>query len=137
MSMTTSVPSPAAGPCGCPEFRGPEIGRRGFLRGLGLAGTSVAIGSAVVSVAPSAAAAGSPSNVVVVLSMRGAADGLSLVVPHGDPIYYAARPRIAVAADQLLARDGFFGLNPALSALPVTTRRAAATSSRSTAARAG
>ena len=117
MSMTTSVPSPAAGPCGCPEFRGPEIGRRGFLRGLGLAGTSVAIGSAVVSVAPSAAAAGSPSNVVVVLSMRGAADGLSLVVPHGDPIYYAARPRIAVAADQLLARDGFFGLNPALSAL--------------------
>ena len=104
--------------CGCPEFRGPDLGRRGFLRGLGVAGTSIAIGSAVVSVAPSAAAStGGPANVIVVLSMRGAADGLSLVVPHGDPVYYAARPRIAVAADQLLAKDGFFGLNPALSAL--------------------
>ena len=117
VTIQTTTSSPAAGACGCPEFRGPDVGRRGFLRGLGLAGTTLAVGSAVVSVAPSAAAAGSPANVVVVLSMRGAADGLSLVVPHGDPVYYAARPRIGIAADQLLARDGFFGLNPALSAL--------------------
>ena len=40
---------------------------------------------------------------LVVLSLRGGADGLSLVVPHGDPGYYSARPNIAIPADQLLA----------------------------------
>ena len=54
---------------------------------------------------------------LVVLSLRGAADGLSLGVPHGDPVYYAARPRIAVPAERLLARDGFFGLHPELAPL--------------------
>ena len=49
--------------------------------------------------------------------MRGAADGLSLVVPHADPVYYAARPGISIAADQLLARDGMFGLHPSLAPL--------------------
>ena len=54
---------------------------------------------------------------LVVVSLRGAADGLSLVVPHGDPAYYAARPRIAVPSASLLAKDGFFGLHPSLSPL--------------------
>jgi uncharacterized protein (DUF1501 family) len=49
--------------------------------------------------------------------MRGAADGLSLAVPYGDPVYYQARPRIAVPSDQLLAKDGFFGLHPRLAGL--------------------
>ena len=51
------------------------------------------------------------------LSLRGASDGLSLVVPHGDPVYYQARPRIAVPAETLLAKDGFFGMHPALEPL--------------------
>ena len=55
--------------------------------------------------------------VLVVLSLRGAADGLSLVVPHADPAYYAARPRIAIPADRLLAKDGMFGLHPELAPL--------------------
>ena len=54
---------------------------------------------------------------LVVVSLRGAADGMSLVVPHADPVYYAARPRIAVPSDRLLAKDGMFGLHPAMSAL--------------------
>jgi uncharacterized protein (DUF1501 family) len=53
----------------------------------------------------------------VVLSLRGAADGMSLVVPYGDPVYYAARPKIAVPQDQLIAADGFFGMHPALAPL--------------------
>jgi uncharacterized protein (DUF1501 family) len=56
-------------------------------------------------------------HVLVVLSLRGAADGLSLVVPHGDPGYYEARPRIAVPAASLVAKDAMFGLHPALSPL--------------------
>jgi uncharacterized protein (DUF1501 family) len=49
--------------------------------------------------------------------MRGACDGLSLVVPHADRVYYEARQRIAVPSDQLLVKDGFFGLHPALAPL--------------------
>lgn len=117
--MTSTHPAPVTSPeCGCPEFRGADLSRRGFLRGLGLAGASLTIGSAVVTVGPSApSAAAAPSSVLVVLSLRGAADGLSLVVPHGDPVYYAARPRIALPADRLIAKDGFFGLHPALAPL--------------------
>ena len=54
---------------------------------------------------------------LVLLSMRGACDGLSLVVPHGDPVYYAARPSIRCPSTRLLAKDGFFGLHPALAPL--------------------
>src|SRR5205085_4743179 len=52
-----------------------------------------------------------------VLSLRGAADGLSLVVPHADPVYYSSRPRISVPADRLLAKDAMFGLHPQLAPL--------------------
>ena len=112
---------PPPGPCGCPEYA--AVSRRGFLRGVGAAGLTWTVGSAVVSAAGPAAAAsastaaGPDGSVLVVLSLRGAADGLSLVVPHGDPAYYAARPRIAVPADRLLVPDGFFGLHPALAPL--------------------
>jgi uncharacterized protein (DUF1501 family) len=57
--------------------------------------------------------------VLVVLSLRGGADGLSLVVPYADPGYYSARPTIAVPQNQLLAgtTDGRFGLHPKLAPL--------------------
>jgi uncharacterized protein (DUF1501 family) len=73
------------------------------------------VGSAVVSA--SASSIVPASSVLVVLSLRGAADGLSLVVPHGDPAYYTARPRIAIPKAQLLAADSFFGLHPNLAPL--------------------
>ena len=75
------------------------------------------VGGAVVTASPARAA--SASSVLVVVSLRGAADGLSLVVPHGDPVYYAARPRIAIHQTELLAgaQDGFFGLHPAMADL--------------------
>ncbi len=60
-----------------------------------LAGTSTLFGSTLLTVSAGAAAAAARSTMVV-LSLRGAADGLSLVVPHADPQYYAARPRIAI-----------------------------------------
>jgi len=53
--------------------------------------------------------------------LRGAADGLSIVVPHGDPYLYTSRPNLAVPPpgqpDGALDLDGFFGLNPNCSAL--------------------
>ncbi len=92
------------------------MSRRGLFAGaLALAGTSTVLGSAVVHA--SAAAAQPASSVLVVLSLRGAADGLSLVVPHADPVYYRARPRLAIPADRLLVKDGQFGLHPELAPL--------------------
>lgn len=108
MTTTTAAPS-----C-CPEYA--AVSRRGLLTGAAaLAGASVMVGSAQVRA--SAASLTPAPSVMVVVSLRGAADGLSLVVPHGDPAYYTARPRIAIPSDRLLAKDGFFGLHPSLEPL--------------------
>jgi uncharacterized protein (DUF1501 family) len=113
----TTQPTRTDGAC-CEEYAAMRaaVSRRGLLGGtLALAGASTMVGGAVVTASP--ASAESASSVLVVLSLRGAADGLSLVVPHADPVYYAARPRIAVPSDRLLAKDGMFGLHPAMTAL--------------------
>jgi uncharacterized protein (DUF1501 family) len=106
----TSSPTDAC----CPEFA--RMGRRSLLRGaLALGGTTFMVGSATVSA--SAAAPTSAAAVLVVLSLRGGADGMSLVVPHGDAGYYAARPTIGVPKAQLLGADSMFGLHPELAPL--------------------
>lgn len=99
----------------CEEYARLSTSRRNLLRGAIAAGTTTVIGDAVMTTA--SAATGVARAVLVVLSLRGAADGMSLVVPHGDPVYYQARPRIAVPKDQLLASDSFFGMHPALAPL--------------------
>ncbi len=103
-------------PC-CDEYL--RTSRRGFLRGSVAVGATAAVAATygTAFVETSYAATGTADQVLVVLSMRGACDGLSLVVPHADPVYYQARPRIAVAADRLLAKDGTFGLHPSLAPL--------------------
>ena len=62
--------------------------------------------------------------VLVCIFLRGAVDGLSVVVPHGDADYYKLRQLnnngIALAnsgENGVIDLDGTFGLNPALAAL--------------------
>ena len=55
--------------------------------------------------------------VLVCLFQRGAVDGLNMIVPHGDRLYYEERPRIAVAERDVVDLDGYFGLHPRLAAL--------------------
>ena len=98
----------------CTEYAG--LTRRGLFRGVAVAGASTAF-FGTTFVQTSYAATRSAPSVLVVLSLRGAADGLSLVVPHADAAYYAARPRLAVPKSQLLVADSFFGLHPALKPL--------------------
>ncbi len=105
--MTPLPPSPAVP--ACPEYA--RLSRRGVFKGAAaLAGATTMIGSAVVTASP--ASASSASSVLVVVSLRGAADGLSLVVPHGDPVYYQARPRLSVPASTLVNSDAMFGMHP-------------------------
>lgn len=101
---------------GCVECsRADAISRRAVFRAA-LAGLgTVAFGSVIRQVSYGATA--EVANVLVVLSLRGGADGLSMVVPHGDSDYYAARPRIAVPASALLESDSTFGLHPAFAPL--------------------
>ena len=63
---------------------------------------------------------GSQKKLVVIL-LRGAVDGLSVVAPYGEREYAASRPQIALAPpgadDGLLKLDSLFGLHPALAPL--------------------
>jgi uncharacterized protein (DUF1501 family) len=54
---------------------------------------------------------------LVVIFLRGGADGLTLVPPIGDDSYHRARPQLGVAASEALRLDDLFGLNPALAPL--------------------
>ncbi len=101
--------------------RASRLSRRRFLAGMAAtSGTVVAttmFGDAVRSASFALGSAGTANNVVVVLSLRGGIDGLGLVVPHGDPGYYTARPTIAVPAASLVAADAMFGLHPKMAPL--------------------
>lgn len=93
-----------------------QVSRRGLMAGaMAMAGVSTVVGSAVLTASP--AQARPADSILVVLSLRGAADGLSLVVPHADPQYYKLRPKLGIPADRLWGRDDMFGLHPSLKSL--------------------
>ena len=57
---------------------------------------------------------------LVLVFLRGAVDGLNVVVPHHDSDYYENRPSIALprfGERAVIDLDGYFGLNPALDSL--------------------
>jgi uncharacterized protein (DUF1501 family) len=97
--------------------------RRIFLRNSALA--MVGVGSAPLWLERALYAADAPSprkKILVAIFQRGAADGLNVVVPHGEKAYYALRPTIAVprpggGPDAAIDLDGFFGLHPSLALL--------------------
>jgi uncharacterized protein (DUF1501 family) len=99
--------------------------RRNFLQMLSIAGASglMPVGRSAFAAVPSdAAAAGAAARKkMVVVFLRGAVDGLSVVAPYGEPDYARYRPTIALPApgqtDGLLDLDGHFGLHPALAPL--------------------
>jgi uncharacterized protein (DUF1501 family) len=89
--------------------------RRRFLAGAGAAGVA-ALGSQLATARASFGLQGAGGSLVV-LFLRGGMDGLSAVVPAGDPHLAAARPGIAVPGGALLPLDRGFGLHPALAPL--------------------
>jgi len=89
----------------------------------------VGVGSAPLWLQRALYAADTPATrkkILVAIFQRGAADGLNIVVPHGERAYYSLRPTIAVPrpagsgdqrADAAIDLDGFFGLHPSLAPL--------------------
>lgn len=92
--------------------------RRSFLLATGM--TLLPVGRSAWAAQTRDAASGTQRKLVVVM-LRGAVDGLNVVIPHGDATYYHARPGIAVPrpgqADGAIDLDGYFGLHPALASL--------------------
>lgn len=111
------VPADAVG--GCADFTNSFTRRTAIRAAIGVAAglaVTTSYGDAFVETAYATGGA-KAGRVLVVLSLRGGADGMSLVVPHGDPVYYQARPDIAIPKGDLLAGDAFFGLHPAFAPL--------------------
>jgi uncharacterized protein (DUF1501 family) len=97
--------------------------RRSFMKGGALA--LLGLGSVPRFLIRTAYAGGRGSRpkILIAVFQRGAVDGLSMIVPHGDRAYYSARGSIAIAppapgaSDTTIDLDGFFGLHPALEPL--------------------
>jgi uncharacterized protein (DUF1501 family) len=123
-NSTTTLPAgavPAAAAtderCGCPDF---TLSRRRFLGGVaagtGAMTTASLFGDAFRQVSYGATG----DNVVVVLSLRGGADGLSIVVPKNatdQGVLTSKRGDLAVPVDRLVGGDADWGLHPALAPL--------------------
>ena len=54
---------------------------------------------------------------LVLVELKGGNDGLNTVVPYTDAAYYALRPKLAVARDQVIQLSDRVGLHPALAPL--------------------
>src|SRR2546421_3317339 len=107
-----------------------QVTRRLFLKGGAIALASVALEPVLGPTFLRQAAFGADTNAqkkkktLICIFQRGAADGLNVVVPHGDPDLYRHRPALAIprplagkADTTSIDLDGFFGLHPALSPL--------------------
>ena len=78
---------------------------------LGLATPSRAAGAAdATTVSPY-------RKLLVVVELKGGNDGLNTLVPYTDAAYYALRPKLAVARDQVVQLSDSVGLHPSLAAL--------------------
>src|SRR5690348_15553364 len=99
--------------------------RRAFLKGSSLAmfGVGAAPGW-LARAAYGASTAGQRKKVLVAIFQRGAADGLNVVAPFGEPRYYELRPTIRIPkpssaepGESAIDLNGFFGLHPSLAPL--------------------
>jgi len=95
--------------------------RKGFTRRTVLAGAGAvgcaALGTQLVTTRVAFGDPATTKRTLVVVFMRGGMDGLSVVVPAGDPNLVRARPNIVVPAAALLPAGRGFGLHPQLKPL--------------------
>ena len=92
----------------CPECLAADVSQRSLLASLGVLGSTLLVGGGV-----RVAWADGPGRTATRLwscPLRGGFDGLSAVVPLGDPDYADLRPTIAVPAPAALQLDSMFGM---------------------------
>ncbi|KAA3647878.1 MAG: DUF1501 domain-containing protein [Chloroflexi bacterium] len=100
--------------------------RRDFLKSAAVAPFAVAWPAWMPRLAFAPAQSDPRGDVMVVVFLRGAADVLNMVIPHGEEAYYQSRPTLGVARpddtranaqNRVIDLDGFFGLHPAMGPL--------------------
>src|SRR2546425_5434485 len=112
----------------CEGVRGLKFSRRYFLKQGGVAMVGLSAMPAFLQRAVAATPMPNKKQLVV-LFQRGAADGLNIVVPFGEPNYYRLRPSIAIpqpkrgGTDAAVDLDGFFGLHSSLAPLEPLFRK--------------
>ena len=103
-----------------------SVTRRYFLKSGGIAAATFATAPSFLirtAFAQTNANRSADDPILIAIFQRGAADGISMVVPFGDKHYSSARPQIAIpdpsrAGDEsAIDLDGFFGLHPSLDSL--------------------
>jgi uncharacterized protein (DUF1501 family) len=97
------------------------MNRRQFFHQLSLFSASTLVSIGTHAWATRTMSAIPNSQRLIVIFLRGAVDGLNVVVPYTETAYYQARPRIAIPQPSqergALNLDGKFGLHPALAPL--------------------
>lgn len=92
--------------------------RRKFLKTVGLASAGMLLPVGLNSWVAKGRTQPANKQRLIVIFLRGAIDGLDIVVPHQESKYYLARPTIAVPYPReqngAIDLDGFFGLHPHL-----------------------
>src|SRR6476620_9998212 len=101
--------------------------RRYFLKSGGVALASFAAATSFLvrtALAQKSAHTAIDQPILIAIFQRGAADGISMVVPFGDRHYASVRPQIAIpepsragSEDRAIDMDGFFALHPSLGSL--------------------
>lgn len=94
-----------------------QMTRRIFLKDSALAMAGVGMIPAWLGRSAWASGISGKNKVLVAIFQRGAVDGLNVVIPHGERVYYELRPTIAVPESAVIRLDPMFGLHPALAAL--------------------
>jgi uncharacterized protein (DUF1501 family) len=89
--------------------------RRDFLR-IAAGATSVALLPGGLRAWTSAGEGGAGDRRLVLIYLEGGNDGLNTVVPFEDPLYHAARPKLALRGDGLVRLDAVTALHPQLAA---------------------
>jgi len=102
------------------------ITRRSFLQSSSLLAGASLLPRWMPRLAFSPPGQGLRGDVLISVFLRGAADILNMVVPHGDDAYYNLRPTLGIPrpddrradpSSRTIDLDGFFGLHPKLSPL--------------------
>ncbi|WP_456405626.1 DUF1501 domain-containing protein [Thiolapillus sp.] len=93
-----------------------KLSRRLFFKIMGL-GSASALAPRILL----ADTAADSDDIIISVFLRGAADGLNIIVPYADPDYYRLRPTLNISTpgseNGALDLDGFFGFHPRMQAL--------------------
>lgn len=98
-----------------------DMNRRKFLRNAAMISGATLLAVGTRGWAARLGDIGGGNRRLIVIFLRGAVDGLNVVVPYADDRYYEARPTIAIPkagqSEGVSNLDGYFGLHPALSSV--------------------